>query len=448
MAEHIMIVDDDENLCESIADGLRAHGFVVTMEHSVPSALATLQRGRVDAVVTDLKLGEADGLEFCRQLARHDPDIPCIVITGFGDLQSAIGAMRAGAIDFLPKPFAIEHLCVSLERAFQKRGLKQELSDLKQVPLGAGRKHDMAGDSPSMRRVYDILQRVAPTDATVLIIGESGTGKELIARALHERSPRAEGPFIAVNCAAMPATLLESELFGHVKGAFTDARQARKGLFLEASGGTLLLDEIAEMPAEMQAKLLRALQERTVRPVGGSSEVPFDVRIVAATNRDLESEVAQGAFREDLFYRINVVRILSPPLRQRGNDILLLAQRFLHRAAERNHKAVAGISLSAAQKLLSYEWPGNVRELQNCMEQAVALTRFQEIVVEDLPDKVTRFHPESVPTMIEIRYILQVLRAVGGNKTAAARVLGFDRRTLYRKLEKMEREQAPQKRAS
>jgi two-component system response regulator HydG len=293
----------------------------------------------------------------------------------------------------------------------------------------------------------DIVERVAETDTNVLITGESGTGKELVARAIHERSGR-RGPFLAVNCAALPETLLESELFGHARGAFTDARAARSGLFVEADQGTLLLDEIAEMPLGMQAKILRALQERKVRPLGTGQEIPFDARIVAATNRNLETEVEAKRFREDLYYRINVVRIDVPPLRARANDTLVLAQHFLERAAQRSGKQVTRLGQLVAEKLTDYDWPGNVRELENCMERAVALARFDEVTVEDLPEKVRRhqptdFHPTStnpleLPSMqdVEDRHLRRVLNAVGGNKTLAAKILKLDRRTLYRKLKK------------
>jgi transcriptional regulator with PAS, ATPase and Fis domain len=289
------------------------------------------------------------------------------------------------------------------------------------------------------------VNRVSETDANVLVTGESGTGKELIARALHDRGGR-EGPFLAINCAAVPENLLESELFGHARGAFTDARSSRSGLFVEANGGTLFLDEIGDMPLGMQAKLLRALQERKVRPLGTTHEIPFDARIIAATNRDLEVEVTQGRFREDLFYRINVVRIDIPPLRARGNDILVLAQGFLERLAERSNKPVSGIGRLVAERLINYNWPGNVRELENCMERAVALAKFTEITPDDLPAKIRNYRPTEVfnlsedpnelPSMkvVEERYIRKVLAAVSGNKTLAARVLGLDRRTLYRKL--------------
>jgi two-component system response regulator HydG len=306
----------------------------------------------------------------------------------------------------------------------------------------------MLGNSPAVRRVFDLVARVGDSDASVLISGESGTGKELVARAIHEHSSRREGPFLAINCAALPPTLLESELFGHTRGAFTDAKAARTGLFVQAEGGTLLLDEIGEMPLEMQPKLLRALQERTVRPLGGNSEVPFNVRVLASTNRDLEAEVEARRFREDLYYRIHVVSIDVPPLRERGADTLLLSQHFIDRFAARSNRSVRGIAPAAADKLLAYNWPGNVRELENCMERAVALMRTHEITVEDLPEKVRNYQPahevlavhdpSELITVDELerRYIQRVLALVSGNKSRAAQILGFDRRTLYRKIER------------
>jgi two-component system response regulator HydG len=298
-----------------------------------------------------------------------------------------------------------------------------------------------------MRRLYDQLARIADSDSSILITGESGTGKELVARTIHKRSRRRAAPFIAVNCAALPESLLESELFGHAKGAFTDARAERKGLILQADGGTLLLDEIGDVPLAMQVKLLRALEERVVRPVGGDKEISFDVRILSATNRDLEVALEEQRFREDLYYRLNVIQLELPPLRARATDVLLLASHYLRRFAEQMNKPVTGISERAAEKLLAYSWPGNVRELRNVVERAVALTRFEKIAVEDLPDKIRDYRSSQViiggqdPTEllsledVERRYILHVLETVGGNKTTAARILGLDRKTLYRKLE-------------
>ena len=310
----------------------------------------------------------------------------------------------------------------------------------------SGRFGEMIGDSPAMQDLYDQLVRVADSEASILITGESGTGKELVARSIHKRSRRADRPFVAINCAAVPETLLESELFGHAKGAFTDARAERKGLFLEATGGTLFLDEIGEMPLSMQAKLLRSLEESRLKPVGSDREVSFDVRLLSATNRDLEAAVEERRFREDLFFRINVIPIDVPPLRARGTDVLLLAQHFVGVFAERSGKNVAGISENAAERLLAYSWPGNVRELRNVIERAVALTRYEKIAVEDLPQKIRDYRSSQVfiggddPTELvslddlERRYILHVLQTVGDNKSVASRILGLDRKTLYRKL--------------
>jgi two-component system response regulator HydG len=298
-----------------------------------------------------------------------------------------------------------------------------------------------------MQQLYQQLAQLSETEASVLICGESGTGKELVARSIHHGSSRKDGPFVAINCAALPEALLESELFGHIKGAFTDARTDRKGLFQQAECGTLLLDEIGDMPLTVQPKLLRALEESTVRPVGSDKEIAFDARLITATNRDLLSRVDDGEFREDLFYRINVIQLELPPLRARGSDVVQLAQHFVDRIAAQADKQVTGLSEPAAERLLSYSWPGNVRELRNVMERAVALTRFDKISVDDLPDKIQNYRSsqvfvggddpsELVPLEeIERRYVLHVLKSVGGNKTLAARVLGLDRKTLYRKLQ-------------
>jgi two-component system response regulator HydG len=359
-----------------------------------------------------------------------------------------VAAIRAGAYDFITKPVEIEPLVLALERAMKYRELRQEVRRLRRAVRETQQFGALVGASAAMKRLYDLLERVAEADASVLITGESGTGKELVAQALHRRGRRQHGPFVAVNCAAMPETLLESELFGHARGAFTDAKAARTGLFVQANDGTLFLDEIGAMPLGLQPKLLRALQQRTVRPVGADAEVPFDVRLVAATNVDLEAAVEAGNFREDLFFRIAVIPVEVPPLRRRGNDVLLLAQRFIEELAPPSAKRIIGLTGPAADKLLAYGWPGNVRELRNCVERAVALTRFEQITVEDLPEKVRK--SESTPPLVasmdaselvpleemERRYIRRVLEAAGGNKASAARLLGLDRKTLYRKLER------------
>src|ERR1700722_13090493 len=448
MDRRILIIDDDRSLCEVLESELRRREFEVASVTSPQDALARFEREDFGLVITDVNMAGMSGVELCRQLVARREDMPVIVITAYANMETAIAAIRAGAYDFVTKPFDMDELALTIERALRHRALREEVKRLRKEVDSTQRFEEILGTSAAMLKMCELVTRVADTETTVLITGESGTGKELVAKALHSKSGRKDGPFVAINCAAMPESLLESELFGHTKGAFTDARTARPGLFIKASRGTILLDEIGEMPAGMQAKLLRALQERTVRPVGGDQEQSFDARILAATNRDLETEVEEKRFREDLFYRINVVRTHVPPLRARGSDILLLAQHFLDRYAAQSRRPVLGMTSAAADKLLQYPWPGNVRELQNCIERAVALAQFDQIGVDDLPEKISDYKtvriniesndPAELLPMEEVerRYILKVLEAVGGNKTLAAQVLGFDRRTLYRKLER------------
>jgi DNA-binding NtrC family response regulator len=445
---NVLIVDDDADLCETLDDGLRAHAIRSSSHTSAADALRALDEGDFDVVVSDLNMREMGGIELCKQVAANRPDVAVIVMTAYGSFDAAVAAIRAGAYDFISKPIEIEALVIVVERAARHRSLREELKRLRIEVAKRPRDDELVGESAAMRKVQDLLSRVAASEANVLVTGESGTGKEVVARAIHRRSARSSGPFVAINCAAVPEQLLESELFGHVRGAFTDARDTRAGLFLQARGGTLFLDEIGELALGLQPKLLRAIQERTVRPIGGHGEVPVDVRIVTATNRDLEIAIEEGRFREDLFYRINVVQVPLPPLRARGGDILPLAVHFVRRFADQSNKAVTGITHEAAEKLVAYAWPGNVRELQNCVERAVALTQFEQIRVDDLPDKVVSYRfshvvvagsdpAELVPLEeFERRYILRVLEAVAGNKAAAARVLGVERKTLYRKLER------------
>jgi len=455
MSTRVLVVDDEIGMCEMLATALGSEGFDVQFRTSGAEALGLVGTEDFDVVVTDLKMRGMGGLELCAGIVSAQPDLPVVVITAFGSLESAVAAIRAGAYDYVTKPFEVEVLALTLTRAAKHRALRQEVTRLRQAASAAERYGEILGDSPAMRRVYGLLDRVAESEATVLVTGESGTGKELVARAIHARSRRRSGPFVAVNCAAMTESLLESELFGHVKGAFTDAHAARRGLFPQAHGGTILLDEIGDMPVGLQVKLLRTLQERTVRPVGGDSEVSIDVRVVAATNRDLESAVEEHRFREDLFYRLNVIHVELPPLRARGNDVLLLAQKFVSDFAARAGKDVHGLSPEVAERLAAYPWPGNVRELQNCIERAVALGRHETLVPEDLPEKirdykrshvlVTADDPTELVPMEEVerRYILRVMESVGGNKTEAARILGLDRKTLYRKLDKYGWKDAP-----
>jgi two-component system response regulator HydG len=389
------------------------------------------------------------GIEICRRFKENRPNTPVILITGFGSMSSAVDAMRAGAQDFITKPVEVPVLLHAIERSLGDRHLREQIRRLKDAQVAPTESlGSLIGTSRAMRSVYDLVRRVAATDTTVLLSGESGTGKELVARALHEQGARGSGRFVGINCAAVPGDLLESELFGHVRGAFTDAKNGREGLFEQANDGTLLLDEVGEMPLDMQPKLLRVLQERQVRPVGGNTSVPMRARIIAATNRDLEGEVEAKRFREDLFYRLNVVQIHVPPLRARGNDVLLLAEHFVCSFAARAGKPVIGIDPEAQRKLLAFDWPGNVRQLENAMERAVALTRSERVQVEDLPERVVQFDRTNRPAedvdlehlltldQIERRQIERVIRQYHGNKTRAAKALGIDRRTLYRKLER------------
>jgi two-component system response regulator HydG len=440
----LLVVDDDQDQLDSLQLALQQQGHQVTATTSAAVALRKVGEEDFDAVLTDLGMAEMNGLDFCERVLGVRSGMPVIVVTGRGHLEAAISALRAGAYDFVTKPVDAQILGHCVARALQHRRLHDEVRRLQAAVAGGAAPGGLVGDSTSMRAVYALVERVAGSEASVLIRGETGTGKELIARAIHANSPRKGGPFVALNCAAVPPALLESELFGHARGAFTDAKSARTGLFLEASGGTLFLDEIGELPLEMQPKLLRALQERTVRPVGANVELPFDVRIITATNRDLEFEIFEKRFREDLFYRINVVNVDLPPLRDRAGDILILAQHFLTRFSKR---AIA-LSDSVAGKLMEYTWPGNVRELENCMERSVALARFDHLSIEDLPEKIRGYRSDRIVVSaenasevvtldeLERRYIERVLVIAGNSRSKAATMLGLDRRTLYRRIER------------
>lgn len=440
----VLFVDDDDAMCAAMASELQGYGYEVRTCGGSTCALATLETEDFDVVITDLKMREMNGVELCQRIASNRPDLPIIVVTAFGTLETAIATIRAGAFDFITKPFDIDDIVVAVERAERDRRLRREVERL-QSALEAPRSSSIIGSGTAMHALLATLDRVASSDVSVLITGESGTGKELVAREIHRRGANGKGPFVAVNCGAIPEALMESELFGHTRGAFTDAKAARRGLFSEADGGTLFLDEIGEMALSMQVKLLRAIEERSVRPVGSNVGVPYQARLIAATNRSLEASVQEKTFREDLYYRIHVIAIEVPPLRARGGDILELAQHFLRISAARQKKSVVGFSAPVAERLLAYAWPGNVRELLNTIERAVALTQFAELVVDDLPERVRSYQrrplvvaadPEELVTLDELerRYVTRVMEVVGGNKSSAARVLGLDRTTLYRML--------------
>lgn len=443
---NVLIVEDEPAMGALTRRELERRGFRAVHVTSAEAALEAVDEQDFDTIVSDVRMGGMSGLELCPRLVAKRPDVPIILMTAFGDLDMAIAAIRAGAHDFLPKPFEMEELALRVQRATELHFLRDEVRRLRAGAASSVHFDDMVGESPAMRRVFGLVERMARTDAPLLVSGETGTGKELVARAVHLRSSRSKGAFIAINCAALPENLLESELFGHVKGAFTDAKTARSGLFVEASGGTIFLDEVGEMPPALQAKLLRVLQDKKVRPIGSDKEIDLDVRVISATHRDLEARITEGQFREDLFYRLNVVQIALPPLRERGVDILALAHDALVRINKRTQRKVTGIAPAAAKKLMDYTWPGNVRELVNAMERAVALAEYEQVMVSDLPEKVQAFESKHVLVAsgdaselvsleeVERRYILRVVEAVGGNRSRAAEVLKVDRKTLYTKL--------------
>lgn len=442
----VLVVDDDQRMCELLAAGLGRKGFTVTTEQSAENAFELIGRSELDVVVTDLNMRGLNGIQLCARVVASFPDVPVVVITAFGSLETAVAAIRVGAYDFITKPFEIDELLFALDRAIQHKQLRDEVRRLKRAAGDARPIDELIGSSEAMRQVRDGIAHLADSDAAVLISGESGTGKELVARALHRLGRRRSGPFVAVDCATARQALLEVDLFGRAAGG---GEPARAGAFVQANRGVLLLDEIGDLPLDLQPKVLRALQDRSVRPVGGSTPVPFDTRVVCATSRDLATAVDDGRFREDLLLRIDVVRLELPPLRARAGDVLLLAQDCIRRLhARRPASAVTGISPPAAEKLLAYPWPGNVRELQNCIERAVTLARYDQVMVDDLPEQIRSYRrshvlvasddPSELVPMEEVerRYVLRVLEAVAGNKTLAARILGFDRKTLYRKLER------------
>jgi two-component system response regulator AtoC len=446
-AVRVLLVDDDREWRELLCARLRSSRRVRYEPVPVSSAEEALRliaedlRG-FELVLTDVRMRELNGLALCERLACNHPALPVLVMTAWASVETVVGALRAGACDFLVKPVELEDLERALQRALRRRVARS----LEAQPPASPAFGELIGGSAPMRALFEQLAQLVGVDTSVLLTGESGTGKELVARALHRHGPRRDGPFVAINCAAMPEALLESQLFGHVRGAFTGAETASVGLLVQASGGTLLLDELGDMPLSLQPKLLRALQERRVRPVGGNSEVPFDIRLIASTNRAIEADVASGRFRSDLFYRINVIQLALPPLRARGSDVLLLARAALASCAQRACKPIEGLTSATAERLLCYSWPGNVRELQNCIERAVAFARGPQLTVEDLPERLRDYAdwramtppPEPQPLLsmeeLERQHILRVMAAVQGNKASAARILGLDRKTLYRRL--------------
>jgi DNA-binding NtrC family response regulator len=449
MEGNILIIENDQELARMLHLRLSRLGFTVVAHHQGQHGLAAATTIEpLDIILTALNLPDLSGIELCNEISTRWPEIPVVIMTAFGSMEAAIAAIRAGAYDFITKPFEISHLELVLKRAITHRRLQETVKRLSQALEQTRSFDELIGESQAMQALFSKLLRIADSEASVLLAGESGSGKELAARAIHKYSRRAKQPLVAINCSAMPEPLLESELFGHAKGSFTGAHSDYKGLFLAADGGTLLLDEIAELPLSLQPKLLRVLEDHCVRPVGSSIERPFNVRVIAITNRDLDTAVAEGTFREDLLYRLNVITIQVPPLRTRGTDILLLAEKYIELFASNQGKEITGMTNGTAYKLLAYRWPGNVRELRNAMEHAVTLTNHRKIIPDDLPERILAFRQDSttrgegLPGPGELipmadmmqRYMHHVLEAVGGNRTLAAQILQVDRKTLYRKL--------------
>ncbi len=443
MEATIWVIDDDAASRELLARVLGAREWRVEQLADGREALERLASGSVpDLVVSDIRMAEVGGLEVTEAFRREAPDTPVILVTAFGNVDGAVEAIRRGAFDYVSKPYDVDAVQLTAARALDQRRLATENRALRRQLRDKYRLENAVGRSEAMLAVFKTAARVAASDATVLILGESGTGKELVASAIHAASPRAAGPFVPVDCGAIAEGVLESELFGHVRGAFTGAQQARRGLFEESRGGTLFLDEIGDVGPGLQARLLRALQEGTIRRVGANEPIPVDSRVVAATNRDLEAAVKAGRFREDLYYRLNVVMLRIPPLRERREDVPLLAEHF---AAKHGRGEGAAVSPEARELLVAYEWPGNVRELENVIARALALNPSGVVVPADLPERIRGgeapprglpLPPGYRPTLDELsrRYTALVLGEAGGNKTRAAELLGIDRKTLYRIL--------------
>jgi DNA-binding NtrC family response regulator len=444
--EHILIVEDDDLMRELMTKILAGEHYHIFQACSGEEALKLLQEQTIDLVLTDLRLTGMNGLQLLTEVRALDQEIVVIVMTAYASVETAVEAMRKGAYDYLTKPFINDEIRVMLRRALNQRHLSRENRHLKRELRERYRFENIVGNSEAMEKVYRLIEKVSGISSNVLIVGETGTGKELVARAIHYNSERSDRPFVAVNCGALTESLLESELFGHVKGAFTGAIANQEGFFRKADKGTLFLDEISEVSHSLQVKLLRTVQEREVIPVGGREPLRFDVRLIAATNRLLEDEVKKGTFREDLFYRINVITIPLPPLRDRKEDVPLLSNHFLQKYAQRLGKPSVKILREAMQALVNYDWPGNVRELENMIERAVALCEEDLIERTDLPDKLTQVkiairdldEYEMTLDALEEQHIKKVLQKVSGDKVKAAQILGINLSTLYRKLARYE----------
>ncbi len=455
MSSAILVVDDDDAHRSMLKTMLRSWGFAVEEAADGDEAVALVRERAFDAVLTDVRMARMDGIHALKAMLEYNPALPVVLMTAFSSVETAVDALRLGAYDYLVKPLDFDLLRETLEQCIERSRHSVENRELRRQLTEAAGSQEIIGRSDALKRMLGFIETVAPTEATVLVTGESGTGKELVARALHAASARADTPLVTVNCAALAETLLESELFGHEKGAFTGADRRREGRFVQANGGTLFLDEIGEMPLQLQAKLLRALQQGEIQRVGSDTPITVDVRVIAATNRDLRQEVQAKRFREDLYFRLNVISLEVPPLRRRGEDIPLLAAYFLQRFAERNRKSIKGFSPQALDSLLRYPWPGNVRELENAVERAVILCNGDLVTGAELPDDIAHAAPpEEGPAqqealslagmaleLVERRAIEDTMRQTGDNKSEAARRLGITRATLHNKLRKYGLEQ-------
>lgn len=438
----ILIVDDDVQMTVMLKKVLEKEGYDVETALNGQDALAKSAVGDLDLIISDIRMPGMNGLEFLERIKGNHQDVPVVLMTAFGSIEAAVESMKKGAYHYIAKPFKTEQLLSVVEAALRERKLQLEVAGLRQEITKEFCFSNIIGKSPAMQELFSLIRRVARTKSTVIIYGKSGTGKELVAKALHYNSPRADKTFVAFNCAAIPETLLETELFGHAKGAFTDARYAKRGLFVEADGGTLFLDEIGDMPVSIQSKLLRAIQEREIRPVGATTDIKIDVRLVAATHHDLQQLLKEGKIREDLYFRLNVVPINLPELKDRKEDIPPLVKHFIKKYAVENNQKPLNVSRETMRILMEYSWPGNVRELENVLERAAILTEGPMIQPENLPEglrSVPYASDEEIPISfslenLEKKHIQDILNLTRGNQSEAAKILGIDRRTLYRKI--------------
>ena len=445
MKSKILIVDDEPTHLKMLETVLTAEGFELQKANDGQTAIEAVEERFYDLILMDVRMSRMDGIEALKRIKEISPGIPVIIMTAYASVNTAVDALKSGAYDYLTKPLDIDELKILVQKALRHQQLEKENIFLKEQLKGRFDFSNIIGQSPMMLHLFETISLVAPSDATVLITGESGTGKEIIANAIHQNSLRREKPLIKVNCAALPETLLESELFGHKKGAFTGALKRRQGRFQLAHEGTIFLDEIAEMAPSTQAKILRVLQEREFEPLGGSSTIKVDTRVIAATNKDLKSEIQEGRFREDLYFRVNVVMLNVPPLRERREDIPLLADFFLKQYAEKNQRLIKGFTPLATDLLMRFDWPGNVRELENVTERAVIMARGDVITPDEFPETLRSLDPDLKKTSIDLspgrslkavekEMILRTLEDTNGNRTHAAKILGISRRTLQLKL--------------